>query len=91
MNFYASIEEGSYYEAHQQLRVLCQRYTKAENYEAAVDIVFSGAQALLKANQGGSGGDLSILMIEVFVAAEEKPSASSKGTMNFVSKCERPV
>lgn len=72
------IEEGSYYEAHQQLRVLCQRYTKAENYEAAIDIVFGGAQALLKANQGGSGGDLSILMIEVYIAAEEKPSATSK-------------
>ncbi|KAF8472445.1 hypothetical protein BDZ91DRAFT_715089 [Kalaharituber pfeilii] len=72
------IEEGSYYEAHQQLRVLSQRYVKAENYEAAIDILFSGAQALLKAGQGGSGGDLCTLLLEVYQTAELKPDATTK-------------
>jgi len=74
-----SIQEGAYYEAHQQLRVLAQRYLKAENYEAAIDILFSGAKALLQAGQGGSGGDLCALMVEVYVHGEVACDAESKG------------
>lgn len=76
------IQEGAYYEAHQQLRVLCQRYTKAENYEAAIDIAFSGAQALLQAGQGGSGVDLSTLMVEVYTQGDVTVDAESKGGCN---------
>jgi len=76
---FISIQEGAYYEAHQQLRVLAQRYLKAENYEAAIDILFSGAQALLQAGQGGSGVDLCILMVEAYVHGEVACDAESKG------------
>ncbi|RPB25341.1 DUF410-domain-containing protein [Terfezia boudieri ATCC MYA-4762] len=72
------IQEGAYYEAHQQLRVLAQRYLKAENYEAAIDILFSGAQALLQAGQGGSGGDLCALMVEAYVQGRVACDAESK-------------
>ncbi|KAI5806629.1 hypothetical protein DFH27DRAFT_548941 [Peziza echinospora] len=72
------IEEGAYYEAHQQLRVICQRYVKAENYDAAIAILFTGAQALLKAGQFSSGGDLCVLLIDVYHTAGVKPSPASK-------------
>ncbi|KAF2474287.1 DUF410-domain-containing protein [Lindgomyces ingoldianus] len=75
------IVEGQFYEAHQQLRVIASRYTKQSNWPAATDILFSGAQSLLKAGQGGSGGDLCIFLLDVFNKAETRPDAESKGKL----------
>ncbi|KZM21873.1 uncharacterized protein EKO05_0003173 [Ascochyta rabiei] len=75
------IAEGQYYEAHQQLRVIASRYTKASDWASATDILFRGAQSLLRAGQGGSGGDLCIFLLDVFNKSETKPDASSKGKL----------
>ncbi|KAH7122557.1 hypothetical protein B0J11DRAFT_342421 [Dendryphion nanum] len=75
------IAEGQFYEAHQQLRVIAARYVKQSNWAAATDILFSGAQSLLKAGQGGSGGDLCIFLLDVFNKGEVKPDAGSKGKL----------
>ena len=75
------IIEGSFYEAQQQTRVVAARYVKSENWTAAIDILFNVSQSLLKAGQGGSGGDLSLFLIEVYKQAELKPDASSKGKL----------
>ena len=72
------IEEGQYYEAHQQLRVVSQRYMKAGAHDAAIEILCSGARALLDAGQSGSGADLCLLLIEVYKAAQLAPDAVSK-------------
>ena len=72
------IEEGQFYEAHQQLRVIASRYVKQGNHDAAIDLLASGAQLLLKAGQGGSGGDLCLFMVEVYNKAEVKPDAATK-------------
>jgi len=77
----ARIAAGEYYEAHQQLRVIASRYTKASNWSAATDILYSGAQALLQAGQGGSGGDLCILLLDVYSKADIKCDAESKGRL----------
>lgn len=77
----ARIAEGQFYEAQQQTRVVAARYTKAANWSAAIDILFGVAQSLLKAGQGGSGGDLCILLIDVYKQAELKPDAVSKGKL----------
>lgn len=73
--------EGQYYEAQQQTRVVAARYVKQSNYNAAVDILFNVAQSLLKAGQGGSGGDLSLFLVDVYKQAELKPDASNKGKL----------
>ena len=73
------IQEGQYYEAHQQLRVVAARYVKQQNWSAAVDILYSGAQALLKKSQYGSGADLCRLLVSVYQQAEQKPDSGSKG------------
>ncbi|KAH7386873.1 hypothetical protein DE146DRAFT_665881 [Phaeosphaeria sp. MPI-PUGE-AT-0046c] len=75
------IAEGQFYEAHQQLRVIASRYTKAQDWENATSILYSGAQSLLQAGQGGSGGDLCIFLLDVFNKGEVKPDASSKGKL----------
>lgn len=77
----AKIEEGDYYEAQQQTRVAASRYIKTSNWPAAIDILSNVAQALLRAGQGGSGGDLCIMLLDVYKQAELKPDATSKGRL----------
>jgi hypothetical protein len=73
------IAEGQFYEAHQQLRVISARYIKQKNPSAAADILYSGALSLLKAGQGGSGGDLCLLLLDVWNKASVKPDVETKG------------
>ncbi|KAF4628499.1 hypothetical protein G7Y89_g9654 [Cudoniella acicularis] len=75
------ITEGQFYEAQQQTRVVAARYVKQENWTAAIDILFNVASSLLKAGQGGSGGDLGLFLIDVYKQAELKPDSSNKGKL----------
>lgn len=75
------IGEGQYYEAQQQTRVVAARYIKSANWDAAIDILYNVSQSLLKAGQGGSGGDLCVLLVDVYKQAELKPDANSKGRL----------
>ena len=77
----ARIGEGQFYEAQQQTRVVAARYVKAANWDAAVSILHEVAQSLLRAGQGGSGGDLSIFLVDVYKQAAIKPDATSKGRL----------
>ncbi len=75
------ITEGQYYEAQQQTRVVAARYTKSSNWTAAIDILYNVAQSLLKAGQGGSGGDLCVLLADTYKQAQLKPDSASKGKL----------
>lgn len=77
----ARITEGQFYEAQQQTRVVAARYIKAENWPAAIDILSGVSQSLLKAGQGGSGGDLALLLVDVYEKAELAPDATNKGRL----------
>ncbi|KAK4680146.1 hypothetical protein QC764_210470 [Podospora pseudoanserina] len=69
------------YEAAQETRLVAARYTKSQNYTAAIDILSSVSQSLLKTGPtgGGSGGDLAILLVDVYKQAGLKVDATSKG------------
>lgn len=71
------VQEGQFYEAHQQLRVIAARYIKTSAYASAIDILFGGAQLLLNAGQGGSGGDLCLLLLEVYTKAAQPVTPES--------------
>lgn len=58
--------------------MIASRYVKQENYEAAIEILDSGAQLLLKADQGGSGGDLCIFLLDVYKKAGIRVESSNK-------------
>ena len=75
------VEEGQFYEAHQQLRVIASRYVKSSDWTAAVEVLSSGASMLLKADQGGSGGDLCIFLMEVYNKAELKSDLPNKARL----------
>ena len=76
---YLRIAEGQYYEAHQQLRVIAARYAKQSDWSSAVELIYGGALALLKAGQGSSGGDLCLLLVEMLNKGEVEPEAENKG------------
>lgn len=80
---YHRISEGNYYEAHQQLRVVASRYVKSSDWDSATDILYGGALALLKAGQGGSGGDLGSFLVEVLGKAEKGCGSAEKGACDF--------
>ncbi|OTB05848.1 hypothetical protein M426DRAFT_72674 [Hypoxylon sp. CI-4A] len=75
------ISEGQFYEAQQQTRVVAARYTKASNWDAAINIIYNVAQSLLKAGQGGSGGDLCVLLVDIYKQAALKPDSTTKGRL----------
>ena len=75
------ISDGDYYEAQQQTRVAASRYIKTKNWPSAIDILFNVAQALLRAGQGGSGGDLCLMMIDIYKQAEMAPDSAAKGKL----------
>ncbi len=61
--------------------MVAARYIKSKDWNSAVNILYSVALSLLKAAQGGSGGDLSIFLVSVFAQAELAPDASNKGKL----------
>ncbi|KAI4109450.1 MAG: hypothetical protein LQ345_007068 [Seirophora villosa] len=75
------ISEGQFYEAHQQLRVVASRYVKSESWDAAIDLLYGGALALLKAGHGGSGGDLAIFLVDVFGKSGKDVSVGQKSKL----------
>lgn len=77
----SKIAEGDYYEAQQQTRVAAARYIKTSNWPAAIDVLASVAQSLLRAGQGGSGGDLCVMLVDVYNQAQLAPDGTSKGRL----------
>ncbi|KAI9641209.1 hypothetical protein NHQ30_010009 [Ciborinia camelliae] len=73
--------EGSYYEAHQQTRVVASRYIKTQNYGAALEILYNVSLSLLQAAQGGSGGDLALFLLEVYNVSALACDSTSKGRL----------
>lgn len=76
---YYRIASGAYYEAHQQLRIIASRYVKAGDWVSAIDVLFHGALSLLRAGQGGSGGDLGCYLLEVYGKGDVSLSKDEKG------------
>jgi hypothetical protein len=58
-----------------------QRYLKARNYSAAIDILTAGAHALLKAGQSASGGDLALLLVDVYRTSQTAPDHLTKSRL----------
>ncbi|XP_072932032.1 Golgi to ER traffic protein 4 homolog [Epargyreus clarus] len=70
----ASVKSGQYYEAHQMYRTLYFRYLSQKKYEDLLNLLYKGSTLLLEHDQQGSGADLALLVIEVLLKAEIKPS-----------------
>lgn len=65
--FQAKIDQGAYYEAHQTLRTIINRYVKAGQYPEAIDLLFQGAEILLSKQQYASASDLLAYLVRTLV------------------------
>ncbi|CAB4434396.1 unnamed protein product [Rhizophagus irregularis] len=81
-----SVEEGNYYEAHQMYRTVCRRYIKQKKYMSAIDLLYSGAETLLKHKQTGSGIDLSLYLIDAY--NEEQMSVTEESRARIIQLLE---
>ena len=68
--FEARIKAGDYYEAHQTLRTIANRYIRGKLYQDAIGLISQGALSFLKVKQGGSATDLIFYLLEVYDVAE---------------------
>lgn len=59
------VQEGQFYEAHQQLRVIAARYVKQKDFVSATEVLHGGAGELLRGGQGGSAGDLCFYLVTI--------------------------
>jgi len=65
-NINASIKEGKYYEAHQMLHSVSQRYVKQRKINDAIHLLHNGAKSLLNYDQEGSAFDLFKRLIHIY-------------------------
>ena len=63
---------------------------KSQNWDAAIDILCEGSLSLLKAGQGGSGGDLGCYLVDVFEKAEKSVDAENKGKLLSILRAFPP-
>lgn len=64
------IAAGEFYDAHQGIRTVANRYVKQKAYNDAIEVLYKGAESLLKAKQYASASDLVLYILEVYTLAE---------------------
>ncbi|KAK6457915.1 uncharacterized protein RJT20DRAFT_27587 [Scheffersomyces xylosifermentans] len=64
--FQSKIDSGSFYEAHQTLRTITNRYVKAKQYKEAIDLLYQGSSILSKNKEFASSSDLISYLIQVY-------------------------
>ncbi|KAK9475010.1 uncharacterized protein V1510DRAFT_409773 [Dipodascopsis tothii] len=84
------IADKEFYEAQQALRTVVARYVRQGDYEEAVELLFEGTQVVLRAGEGGSGGDLACLLIETFNNGKLGVTASTRAQVVQLFALFRP-
>lgn len=67
--FQQKIDNKDFYEAHQTLRTIANRYVKLSHYEEAIDLLTKGLSILASNNEFASSSDLIVYLIEVYTEA----------------------
>ena len=75
------IASGKAYEAHQKARTFGSRYLKAHAHDTAIQVLFPSARELLKAGHAGSGSDLALFLIDVYIAKKQQVDVISRGAV----------
>lgn len=69
LRFKSKIETGAYYEAHQTLRTITNRYVKSKQYKEAIEILYQGSSTLSSKKEYASASDLITYLIQVYTEA----------------------
>jgi hypothetical protein len=79
--FKTKIASGDFYEAHQTLRTIANRNVRTKSYDDAIDLLYHGAQILLKSEQPSTGADLVLYLLDIYTESERKVDAESKSKL----------
>lgn len=72
LRFKSKIESGAYYEAHQTLRTITNRYVKSNQYNDAIDLLYQGSSILSSNKEYASASDLISYLITVYEESDTK-------------------
>ncbi|KAF3992145.1 hypothetical protein FT663_01280 [Candidozyma haemuli var. vulneris] len=64
--FQSRIDNKDFYEAHQTLRTITNRYVKSKQYSSAIDLLYQGSTILAKNKEYASASDLIVYLISVY-------------------------
>lgn len=64
--FQLKIDNKDFYEAHQTLRTITNRYVKSHHYTEAIDLLYQGSSILAKNNEYASASDLATYLVNVY-------------------------
>lgn len=79
--FQSRIDKGEFYEAHQTLRTISNRYINSKQYDEAINLVYEGALILLKNKEYASGSDLIMVLIDIYQEASKPIDTQYKGKL----------
>lgn len=82
LRFQSRIESGEFYEAHQTLRTITNRYVKSQQYEEAIKLLHQGSLILSQNKEYASASDLIIYLISVYEESG-KPCSNDSSTKNY--------
>lgn len=63
--FQTKINNGEFYEAHQTLRTITNRFVKSKNYDEAINLLYQGSVILSTNKEYSSSSDLILYLIEI--------------------------
>lgn len=69
LRFKSKIDSGEYYEAHQTLRTITNRYVKSKQFKEAIDLLYQGSSILSSKKEYASSSDLITYLIQVYQEA----------------------
>lgn len=79
--FQERISNKDYYEAHQTLRTITNRYVKAKQYPLAMQILNEGASSLAASKEYASASDLISYLIQVYVESGQPCAGTAKSVL----------
>lgn len=77
VRFQLRIDNKDFYEAHQTLRTITNRYVKATQYPEAIDLLYQGLSILASNKEYASASDLILYLIQVYTEAGIQCSSDS--------------
>ncbi|PVU86036.1 hypothetical protein BB559_004248 [Furculomyces boomerangus] len=77
-NLIQNISDGKYYEGHQALRTVVNRYVKQKKFKDAIVLLYNGAKELSKSAQWGSVSDLILYLVKIYKEQEIEVNTESK-------------
>lgn len=64
--FHSKVAARDFYEAHQTLRTITNRYVKLKQYAEAANLLYEGATTFAKNGEGASAADLLLYLLQVY-------------------------